>query len=1168
MRLVAAPIRQCFAAFCLLALGTLVPGALKAATLPVAPVALFSNYSCADTSPHIGSTINLYSVMVQPNFQIAVTATASAVASVTLDITPLALTPSQILYITDGERAWQVTFFPGNPIVLQDWELIGGTGSPLDVGDYSNRQLNSYTVVGGTKVVGTGPGAPQMWAQVALVKEQLYDNGQGADFGGSGDGLWRGAYVVTDLDRKFQNALIYVDGQYNGVNANTTASTVGVNIDAQLPKIINYAFTTNKTNYNGVLYLNRNSQGTGTAYPTNGLETFTVTTNKNGCNVTAQIATAVPKTLPPIVVPANATNNTAFQTWKGDMGNGVYAADGTYSVSLSIVDSNGVAGATITSLVRVISLRLNIQNVVLTPNSLPTDPNFTDSLITRVQYKVVVDTEKPGDDLSSSLRVLNWAEAGVTPDLNNLIPVAGGFSYFTNLFNTVFVLGEMDFLRANGTVGIAMPSKDAYPLNDTDAERLWEFRGDSNLLSMANCYTPDGIGTTTDAFRVVAMPDGDSSNDWDSVKALSRLGSTLAPTGLEQTFIRNIRGATPTEGNYSLRLRAFITGLDYLGVGSPGTTADTRDFCAPVTDPPVFRSQKIHFAPSARPEGDTTGQGFGIYTEDTSATFVVSRTLPPTGDTSPPYLINSNPTQSSSVRGTSFDILHPLSVLLGEDQSRISSDNSITRLVLKDPTGNVILGTSSTDGGTPGNQMTVYFYPLQPLTASGTYTLVVNACSVNCMASTPLTFSVMDERPPSVLKIELTSLSQGLIELTPNTTIYQGPFSFISEIGVRLGMGSGSSNTVDWQDSNLTLYEYVSGVAQVYQDIVRISPLTSTAAAPSDTRIHYRLGTPINRAGQFEIRVKATSQSADGTTYVGPDSTFVQPKFITQIDPGVISINHQGTLLSGFIGVLPLTITAGTTNITPSTGTINIIAPDFYSLGSPSGYKALSGTVGGGSAWQMVAAGLGLVSSKIKMQYDAALEPRIVLHYDDLEIPAGVSETALAVYGYDGAWSRLNTGVTASQSGTTGNTFVIIPLNSTDSYYAYAIFYPDNTSIISGPTPTPVPFKSTRAFNPTHANALYRMARFFYADYNPKTVEARVFDTSGQLIKVLSVGNGINLADTQTDFVFGRTYHYFDWDGRNDSGTLVRNGLYLVRWQVSKMDGSTDTMTKPVALIK
>jgi hypothetical protein len=182
-----------------------------------------------------------------------------------------------------------------------------------------------------------------------------------------------------------------------------------------------------------------------------------------------------------------------------------------------------------------------------------------------------------------------------------------------------------------------------------------------------------------------------------------------------------------------------------------------------------------------------------------------------------------------------------------------------------------------------------------------------------------------------------------------------------------------------------------------------------------------------------------------------------------------------------------------------------------------------------------------------------------------------VLNSDLKLYGFDGTlWTAVNTSsFSQTYTNVTNNVYTITVPNGSPAYSVYGIFY---ASLAPNLTPTAtvtaVPFKSTRSFNPNHSNPIYRKARFYYSNLTPKDVLVDIYDTSGALVKSMSLGNGVNITDVQTDPVYGNSSYFFTWDGTNDTGNLVKNGIYLVRYRVTKIDGSSDTQTKLVALIK
>jgi hypothetical protein len=263
---------------------------------------------------------------------------------------------------------------------------------------------------------------------------------------------------------------------------------------------------------------------------------------------------------------------------------------------------------------------------------------------------------------------------------------------------------------------------------------------------------------------------------------------------------------------------------------------------------------------------------------------------------------------------------------------------------------------------------------------------------------------------------------------------------------------------------------------------------------------------------------------------------------------------------------------------TPSTLTVGVVVPNFTlpSLASP-GFAPLSGTSANASALQFAVTGPGLQTQPITWEFGVGNPVQIRLYYNASEIPAGRSSSDLVVLGFTGStWLQVGTGVVHTATNVTGNTFVVdLPNSSTPAYALYGIFYPSTTASLSGTAtavPTPLPFKPTRSFNPTSSNQMLRKAKFFYhvsgSGPAPRELEVKIYDTAGTLVRGLSVGQGVNLMDVQNDPLYGNSANFFTWDGANDTGNLVKNGIYLVRWKLTRSDGSTDVQTKLVALIK
>jgi hypothetical protein len=178
-----------------------------------------------------------------------------------------------------------------------------------------------------------------------------------------------------------------------------------------------------------------------------------------------------------------------------------------------------------------------------------------------------------------------------------------------------------------------------------------------------------------------------------------------------------------------------------------------------------------------------------------------------------------------------------------------------------------------------------------------------------------------------------------------------------------------------------------------------------------------------------------------------------------------------------------------------------------------------------------------------------------------------VTDANLKLRGYTGsAWE--DTGVQPdSPASVTGNAFTVLVPDGSQACSVYAIAYPI-AGQVGVATATPMLFKSTRSFNPNNPNTAFRKAHFYYSSAVPKDVEVKIYDASGTLIKSLGLNAGVDPNDVTTDPISGNSSYFFSWDGHNDNGDTVKNGLYLVRWKVTHVDGSVDTQVKPVALIK
>lgn len=1177
-----------FARFFALGAALLLSGGLTAANYAI----LGLSYASGDPSIHINSSITVQMEVASYTQTYGVSVTAANTFSATLTSPDFAAIVSPaVLFVTDGRRTWQVNHPGGGATSIAISAanvmsvIIGSTA--IDYNTLANQTFRVYG--GGALVTNLSAGLKTVYADLgAFAKVQLYDDGSHGD-GLSGDGVWTGVYNVPDLGFVISGAHFFgVAGVNQSFAGNSPfQSPQSVDIDALRPAINTYQFSTNKPNYNGILYISGACQDTSCLEggvdrsSTNAQGRFDFTVNKRGSVVAVDIKDGfgtLKRSLPRVTIPPSASNLNGWITWDGrdDLGN--YLADGVYIAHLGISDFNSVQGVTLTTPVRITSVRMDIKDISLTPAGLQTEPAIVNGIITRIAARVEIFREGSTGlgKLKASLANLGWT-------------LSGNFNQPSRALSWLYSLPEVDFLKPDGSVGFTMNGYDSSAAHDTDYDYLNFFLSDPRFagtsvedtnfpIGFPNCYfanlsSPNPLYPANGS--TVNVADGNGNNDWDIIYPFNiTAGTPGSPDKMEANISFAILGNTPAAGSYRFRIRSLLSSLEPM-VDRLVDTPSEVDRCVSGS-PPVYFGRYIHFVPSAKPSGfPTSPRGYGIYSEDSSVLFSVSTNQPPTSDTTAPVVVVSDPLADSEVVPGIYSSSKPLSVQVQDLESAITVDPNRTnlRLFRVDASGTQVPigGQGNPDGGNPSNLLTLYFKPNSPINAGGNYLLRVNACNVNGLCvSKDVAFKVQDRAAPGVAGVELVLSTQTLpFALTLNQTAPDGPVDNVTEIRAQLAMPQGSTNTIDWDASTISLIRNygTTATASTTVPLKRVAPLPG--AVPSDGKLRYALLTPIDYAGNFEVIVQTFAKDGSGNVFSGPAS-FINPQFITQVNTQVFKLYYplpsDGTY-EGVTGLKPITITSG--GLPVSQTALGIQLPNYSLLPPASGYVPLSSTAGGAHGFRFVLAGTGVLTSPLRFDYAVANPVRFKFYYNDSDLPAGVPKTSLALLGYNGSSWQVVGNASHDSTAVTRNSFTVDAPLSANAFTAYGIFYSAPSSGPGAlPTPTPVLFKDTRAFNPVSSNAVLRRARFYYGSAAPKEMQARIFDTSGVLVRTLSLGQEIKPSDFSIDPIYGSQAYWFEWDGRNDAGTLVRNGLYLVRWNLVRTDGSSDTATKPVALIK
>jgi flagellar hook assembly protein FlgD len=1125
-----------------LALG-LVMGLAGARSLSAASTILSLSYAASNPTIHIGTNITINMVVLNATAAMnTVTTSNPLVSSLTInspDLTGLSFGTQ--IFITDGTRTWTLTTgLPGPSVVINDSVLLGGGAVPSwAVPNYVALQNQSFRIYTGNLAVNGGPyvNSADLGAFGSVV---LHDDGTLGDTGLS-DGIWSGVYSVPDLGMVVSGSRLYGHAYNSSIVAVNDAfqSPQTLSVDALRPALNSVNFTVpSKPNYNNVLYLSALSQGTTSAQQTNTLGRFDVVVNKVDTVVDVTIyngAGVAVKNLPSMIVPPGSATLNAWGTWKGDDNSGLYVADGVYPTSIYIHDSAGISGVTHTTEVRVTSMRFEIADIRMLPSGRTTQPSFTKGLITTIKSHIVAFRDNyasyagVGTGLAQSLKALNWPSGSYFCDTFTGTTQAVDYAGASNA-GAVWTLQESSFLDQSGATvfGIdPVANHDSISGYDSDQDYIARFGGDCAIAG--------------------ATPDGDKGNDWDSSVIAEMLQDTnIVPsqTSADPAFLTanygvDVIGASPPQGNYRLRLRAKLTGL----------TAG-------------FKDGKTHFYPDSNPEGGTINRGLGIYTEDSSLIFQVSDVITPSSDTTAPVFLVSAPVSGSTVDPSTYGPSNVLSAQFQDQESAMNSSGSVSYITVTDPQGGVVPGQSTTNGGGSNNTLTIYFKPYAVLNKGGNYKMTVNTCNnAGLCVSKDIPFTVLDQTAPSVSAVELAHLSGGANEqLSINQSAAEGPFQDISEVWVTLSVPATSTNVIAWDLSSVTLYQVVGG------NRVPVPMTRLTTGTPSDGRLRYKINSSINYAGLFEVDTLTASRDSSGTTFSGPPAGTIKPQFTTEVCVACVNILYPppGTdptrpAITAFNSV---TLTSGATSLVP--GNVGVDAPAASAMPADTGWVQLNSTL---AATSMRFFYLGVQQvSPLTWTYLNTAPVTFAMYYNDADLPAGIAETDLVVRAYSGGtWNTLGTVVHDSLP-TTANAFRFSPVSSQPAALYYAIKYASVSGSSSG-VPTPTPFANTRSFNPVSSDPIHKRARFYYGTQAPTKAEVRIYDSGGRLVRQMALGQGVNASsyvlDANNNAVF-----YFDWDGQNDSGTVVRNGVYLVLWNVTFTDGTSQSMTKPVALIK
>ncbi len=1047
------------------------------------------------------------SVVVQP-----VTASYIELSDLSLPASPWPL------YVYDGIHTWKIDIAQGytNAAIksfrLNNTNLIAG----WPVVDYTDIETNDFAAAEGSQA---SFGAASADIGSAITGIVLYDDGSAAHNDlqtispynpSPNDGVYNARFLVREsYGFTLKDAAIV--GHFT--KAGTKASNEGfiapnrISIDGKRPTVELVNARPNPFNPNKEI-----------------LKFYYYLTEDCDINLRVFYGSVTQKTL-------NATgrgNLTEFISWDGLSDSGVLQTDGQYSYRFDITDEAGNTGASYTAALIITTVEVVVNIQTIDTNFIPTGSE------SMVEVVVQVDTEL------RNATAANLANLGFDPALYG----AGHYKLYPWAYT------DLKLYSGTGTFIEAFP-KDTF--TDTDEDE-WYISPSSNPVGyqvMDYTYDPAAPAycSETAAPAEHTDPDAATSNDWNIVfsKPFTDAGGGIYKKS--EVFVYH--SASLQEGTpYVLKANAVLVGKNIIGVGD---IEQLEDKCVAGRQ---LLIQKYHAQPSFFYD-DTTGsigdlRGLGLSADPRTAMFMVE------GDPGVPIPDNTGPrVVPYSEYPSDGQVLEPgiitptnyCKVMLTDEGVGAGTTN-LSTFILKDPYGNLVPGQMAWNAGQPGTKnWEIYYIPNNPLTLGGTYnmTIVPRDAAGNQGSSYAYSFNVADTSIPVITNVNVQSSTGNTQQLSPSTST-QVTF-LVSRVETTLIPGG--SAQVDWTKSSIEVRTAAdAAVAGSLSHTAGTNIMTFYPQAVLSDGSYRAIITAVSLNGYTGAATYNFSVSTAGVTYVNLSGTGENDT--TYMRLSIFSATSSGITDSGSFEVdaSDLAVTAVPPASVPANGS-------YVTIGSSVSFTAAGHTL-------PVSFNQTLCSSVMRM------------HYDDADVAVlfalGLTESNLTLWRYSGGtWTQI-TGFSAPvDSPTTTDRYVESTVLSIPAGNIYALMYapPASSTIISQP------FKNTKVFNPGTGPARI----FFTRDMaligplgGAGNVRVNIFSINGTPVRSLEyqdpAENGLFL-NSEPDIVNPAILnYYFIWDGKNDHGSLVRNGMYVMKIEVATAAGAKTTKSRTIAVIK
>ncbi len=1059
----------------------------------------------------IGSEVK-FQMMVLDTTQTYASLTAVSVTAADVYVYSASLpvsgpTVANPFYVYDGSRTWRVTGYSPNPNNASQNTLRLNAGN-LQAGilssDYMSLEHAFFTAASGSPV--TGGNASVDIAQSA-IGIPLFDDGNMALHNDAvlNNGIYNCIFTVTEA-YKFDLSGAAVKGHF------TKSFFKAGNDPFPAPKAI-WLDSIRPSIQIPDAHPNPYNPNTGLFQLFYYLsEKSTVDFNIYYNNVTIKTQT----------VSGNSGPNYPI-FWDGKSNTGAMQADGDFVYTFSLVDTAGNTEVTNAAVLKLTTVEVETRIYTI-------DSEYSNTPEEQVAGIVVIDTE------------LRNATPEKLANLGFDYPETAGVNH--DYRNYPYVYLDTRMYDSAGTP-ITKYEKDKYLMSDSD-ELFIDISapnfGDGLPMTGFNYqYLPAYPCALTNTV-VYTKGDEINDNDWDAafLTTLTNYGGGVFRS--TTNFYIHSRDVTP--GFYTFSVKGILVGKaieilpdselsDYSVECMSGGTPETVNYpyLAYHAYPSYFFDETMGHVYDYR--------GFGLVSEQNTASIIIEKDdTVPSADNTPPVIValSEYPSQNEVIQPNTITSMNPVRIMLTDAGVGAGPEN-LSTLSLYNPYGTLVSGKVTWSGVNDDGTWTIKYEPDSPLTMGGAYTFTVIPVDAanNVGAAKTFTFTIADTSIPVVNNVEVQSSSGSVTSLSASSPTQIN--YVVSKVNAILLPGG--TALVDWNSSTVVVKDNNGNALQ-----------GSVSHAAGTNIISFTPGTSL-ADGNYTVYITAVSEN-------GYQGAYSYNFYVTTAGVTYINLSGTGETAATCMRISVFTQTnsgisdQGGNSVTPSGVTVaNLTAP-----AAPASYSVLGNPIrfGLGAGYQFPLTINPLMATVV-----------VRLHFTTGELNTltsiGLDETNITVWQWDGA--------TWTQVSKPGNAIT----NGADHYFEFAItsLAANNVYALMYVTPS-VPlaqykFSSTKGFNPAKG-----MSKIYYTDslagvenikvviYSMNGIAVRKSEYKNSADTALFTGNDLNPYGAEVKY-------YYSWDGKNDAGAYVKNGVYIIKMQIEKTSGK-ENISRVIAVIK